>query len=165
MDDFGNAGSCQQWRVQIPRRSRRQDDRQVGRELTQRRGEIEREARAGLVAYERGVEARAHGTGLRGFLRPGEADRLITKSRQNFLMTQQASTVGFKHQYRFADAATGCTGCMLNEYRLMRRDRRKPDVETRSGAKGAALPAKRRCVPGRCHAPSQARDRFRQDAS
>ena len=50
MDDFGNAGSRQQLRVEIPRRSRRQDDRQVGRELTQCGGEIESEAGAGLVA-------------------------------------------------------------------------------------------------------------------
>src|SRR6476659_213910 len=106
MYDFGNAGSCQQLRVEIPCRSRRQDDRQVGRKLTQLGGEIESEARAGLVTKERGVEAGALGTGLRGFLRPEKSDRLITKSRQNFLMTQQASTVGFKHQYRFATAAS-----------------------------------------------------------
>ena len=91
MDDFGNAGLCQQLRVEIPCRSRRQDDRQVGRELAQGGGEIESEARAGLVAQERGVEARVYGTGLRGFLRPRKADRLITKGRQNFLITQQAS--------------------------------------------------------------------------
>lgn len=109
MDDFGNAGSCQQLRVEIPCRSRSQNDRQVGDELTQRGRKIERQARAGLVAQERSVEARAHGTGFRGFLRPRETDRLITKSGKNFLMPQQASAVGFKHQYRFANAATGRT--------------------------------------------------------
>ena len=44
MDDFGNAGSCQQLRVEIPCRSRRQNDRQVGDELTQRGRKIERQA-------------------------------------------------------------------------------------------------------------------------
>jgi hypothetical protein len=76
MDDFGNAGSRQQLCVEIPCRSRRQNDRQVGRELTQHGRKIEGKALAGLVAQQRGVEARAHGTGFRGFLRPRETDRL-----------------------------------------------------------------------------------------
>ena len=109
MDHLGNTGNCQQSRIEIPCRSRRQDDRQVGRELAQGSGEIESEARAGLVAQQRGVEARVYGTGLRGLLQSGESDWLITKSCQNFLMTQQASAVGFKHQYRFPDTATGVT--------------------------------------------------------
>src|SRR6476660_8858390 len=98
MDHFGNARRCKLWRFQIPRRSRRQDNRQVGRKLTQLRGEIEGEARAGLVAHERRVEAFARRTGLRGLLRPGEADSLVTECRQNFLVPQQALAVGLKYR-------------------------------------------------------------------
>ena len=85
MDHFGNAGSCQQRRFQVPRRSRCQNDRQVWHEFTQFRGEIEGETRAGLVTHERRVEACARRTGLHGLLRPGEADSLVSECRQNFL--------------------------------------------------------------------------------
>jgi hypothetical protein len=136
MDHFGNAGSCQQRRFQVLRRSRRQNDRQVWRELTQFRGKIEG-ARARLVTHERRVEACARRTGLHGLLRPGEADFLVTECRQNFLMLQQALAVGLKHQHGFTDTATSGAGCTLSRYRRKARNRRKPDIETCSGPWGA----------------------------
>ena len=57
------------------------------------------------MAYERGVEPRGHGAGLRGLLQPGEADRFIAERRQDFLVPQQAPAVHLKHQHGLTDPA------------------------------------------------------------
>jgi hypothetical protein len=138
VDDLGDPGSRQQRRIQVPRRWRRQDDRQFRRKLTQRRREIQREVRAGLMAYERGVESRRHGAGLRCLLQPSEADGFIAERRQNLLVPQQPPAVCLKHQHRLTDPATNRARRTLNEYRLMGWGCGKPDVEACSAARGAA---------------------------
>ena len=54
-----------------------------------------------------GVETRSLGTSSRCLMRRCEADGLITESCQNFLIAQQAPTIRFKHQYRFANTTAG----------------------------------------------------------
>ena len=87
------------------------------------------------MAYERGVELRRHGAGLRCLLQPGEADRFIAERRQDFLVPQQAPAVCLKHQHDLANPATDRARRLLNEYRLVGWGCcRKPEVEARSEA-------------------------------
>src|ERR1700738_220106 len=132
MDNFRNARCCQPWSVQVPSRGCRQDDRQVRRNIMQRRREIERGSGAALVAYKRRVEAGVQGMGLSGLGKLRESDRLGAEGRQNFLMPQQALAFGIKHQHRFTSTTTGRARRVLNGYRLIGRYGWKPDVETRS---------------------------------
>ena len=72
------------------------------------------------MTYERRIEPRSHRiAGLSGLSGRCESDRLITERRQDFLMSQQTLTIRLKHQYRFAKAPPGCTGRILNQYRLL----------------------------------------------
>src|ERR1700737_1604303 len=100
-----------------------------------------REIQAGTsrhVAHQCHIKARLRGTARYRSLRQlCETDRLITESRQDFLVPQQTTAVRLEHQYRFANTAKGHAGQMLNGYRFTTRYRRKPNVETRPGANSA----------------------------
>jgi hypothetical protein len=81
----------------------------------QRRSEVEGGSIAGLVAYERSIKSRSHGTArCRCVSQLREADGLITKGCQNLFMAQQAHGIGFEHQHRLANAAADYAGRMSN---------------------------------------------------
>jgi hypothetical protein len=73
----------------------------------QRRCQIEGRSSSRLVAHERCIKAGAQGIRLRGLMQVCEADGLIAKRSQNFLVPQQALAFRLEHQHRFAGATTG----------------------------------------------------------
>src|SRR5258708_16680294 len=70
-------------------------------------------------------------------MQPCEADRLITQRRENLFIPQQATAVRLEHQHGFTDPPTSDAGCLLNAFRPMGQDGRKPDIEARSSSRRA----------------------------
>src|SRR5215831_2282653 len=137
MNDFRNSGSREALSIQIPRRRRRQDDRQARRNIMQRARKIERRNRSALMADERRVESGLHRIGLGSRRQLREADRLITESCQNLLMPQQAFVLRFEHKHGLAGTTPGHALRMLNGYRLIGRNCWKPDIKARSNSGSA----------------------------
>src|SRR5260370_6856843 len=70
-------------------------------------------------------------------MQPCEADRLITQSRENLFIPQQATAVRLEHQHGCTDPPTSDAGCLLNAFQRIGRDGRKPDIEARSSSRRA----------------------------